>query len=365
MSISFLVLLFSSLSWFIFYLISHKEIFFTLFFVCLIASILMYFSNHIQMRLENIQNLHSLNKKRSFIKEYESFLATKSTKGLSPEALSKLQLKSKRRKKGLKGESDPGELEVIAKKLVLSLKKGISRSKEILKQTLFICDTVLVLLFLFISVGYCRKNTSELVSHLVQVLSMAYLLEEEILLILKVYWFLFVQFPFEEGDRLLIDGIIYRVKRIELWRTTFVDNCNMIVYMANWNLLNYSLSNLSRAGPMWEPFSISVNINSLTDQRLAKLDKRMLKFFQLYERDLSRPPELSTISQFTGETARLNFVLHHGDNFGDEECRASRSKAFTFFIQAELIKMNIIISSGSDEGPSVEATPAELPIDNE
>ena len=326
------------------------------------AAIFAFFSDYIEKKLVEIQNRHSLNQKKDLIEQYESFLAKKSTDEFSPETLSKLKLKYKKgkAKRGvLMGDSDLSELEDIASKQIISLKRSISRSGEILNQITLICNTALILLFLVVNVGYYQDSLAKIISNFVEILGMAYLLEEELLLILKVFWYLFVQFPFEEGDRLLVDGIIYQVKRIELWRTTFIDDCNMVVYMANWNLIDYSISNLSRAGPMWEPFSISVNINSLTDQKLEKLDKKMHKFFQMHNGDISRPPQILPPSRPTRDTIKLNFILYHRDNFGDEECRSCRSKAFTFFIQAELVKMNIKISSPSYESTSPKDTMRE------
>jgi hypothetical protein len=335
------------------------------------SAVLVFIGFLVLRRLSRVYHDCSLASKYAQLQELARFEASHDMHDLSGLLLHQLKqmaslktppLRHKKRKQLTEGDRAL-ILEALPHKRA-ALKQSIRNGHILLRQATRISDLALTVIGVIFGVAVFQRRLQDMCDMLTNLLGILYFFTDELTISLNTLAFVFIYFPYDEGDNILLDGQRYSVLKISLWATTLLNERHQRTYVANWalckNTRDDSIVNVSRSGPMSERIAVHVDNASSSREKLNKLQRRLGKFPDIYEGDFAAIPEIESISLKVGNTLMLSLLLQHAFNFADDECRQERTRNFLFYLQAELISLKMhIVEPPNDVNVEIEREEAE------
>lgn len=161
-----------------------------------------------------------------------------------------------------------------------------------------------------------------------------WIFQDSIKEIYRCFVFLLVSHPFDNGDRVAIDGKEYVVIEIDLIYTTFLNTNGRIVYMPNLVLFVKNIENIRRSFIESEDIEIKIGKNtpfssvlSLRDNLMEKLKKK--------EKDFTGEVAIKSYECVDQEIV-LTLNVQHNSNFQEMLPRYTRRESFIEALESEL-----------------------------
>ncbi|XP_058103861.1 mechanosensitive ion channel protein 10-like [Magnolia sinica] len=143
--------------------------------------------------------------------------------------------------------------------LAFSLKDTRALTQQIDRLVSALCITVIIAVFLLVT-GIATTNVIFLITS--QLLLMGFMFGNTCKAIFESMIFIFVQQPYDIGDRCVIDGIEMVVEEMKLLTTTFLRFDNKKIDYPNVVLFTKTISNVSRSPKMGETIEFSIDAST-------------------------------------------------------------------------------------------------------
>lgn len=147
--------------------------------------------------------------------------------------------------------------------------------------------------------------------------------------------FILITRPFDIGDRVEIDGLSFKVYKINLLNTAFLTNLQKLVYIPNAALIQKSIFNLSRSPPEYLRLELSIDHSTTTVSKAIKLSEKMKNHFKKNKEFVSGLDFMDLANE------KLYFKLYINQNFHNYELldhiKIKIIKAFEEGMQSEHI----------------------------
>lgn len=167
------------------------------------------------------------------------------------------------------------------------------------------------------------------------------------------FLFLFVQHPFDVGDRVQVgDDVEMIVERIALLHTVFRGvKDNRSLQIPNRTCSTLRITNLSRSRMMVERITVMVNINTNADD-LEELQAKLCEFVQSPASRRDYRPGVTVSIVDIGDFASLTLVVVYGHkaNWGSESLRLKRRNRFIAQILAVMRDIPVLPPGGTAKG---------------
>ncbi|KAI9204583.1 Mechanosensitive ion channel-domain-containing protein [Polychytrium aggregatum] len=152
--------------------------------------------------------------------------------------------------------------------------------------------------------------------------------------------FTFVMHTFDVGDLVCIDGTTYKVLKVKLLMTKFINMDGQLLYIPNSILIGKPIINYRRSPDQWEGITFQVDFNT-SETQLRELARRIEEFTKSKPREWMPGCSVSVISinDMTGMTVCLGMT--HKGNWQDCGRRWTRRTEIYFEVQRTLQDMKI------------------------
>eukprot|EP00158_Paraphelidium_tribonemae_P005787 Partr_v1_DN27523_c2_g1_i1_m30071 putative Mechanosensitive ion channel len=166
--------------------------------------------------------------------------------------------------------------------------------------------------------------------------------------------FVFSYHPYDTGDKVMIDDVIYIIKSLELTTTTFERLDGQEVYMHNTIVAQKVIHNFRRSGDQAEMVTISIPL-STSQEKVLELEKRMRDFVNANHRDY-HPGLDFYVDGINGRdlaemkaTIVLKMGINHKANWQDFGAKVKRRNKFHWELKQHLNQLDIYFTVHPDE----------------
>lgn len=148
--------------------------------------------------------------------------------------------------------------------------------------------------------------------------------------------FVFVNHPYDVGDRVTISGVgtDVVVQDIGLFNTTFCSSDGQLIYIPNTSIMSNAVNNSRRSAHQSETLSYSFPITTPMS-KLSALKLKLEDFLKRENRDFMDPKDFFTVTVDSLSSLKVRVVLGYKSNFQDLALRWERRERFdAFFVDA-------------------------------
>lgn len=161
--------------------------------------------------------------------------------------------------------------------------------------------------------------------------------------------FLFFKYPYDVGDMVVVDEIIYTVREIRLLNTVLLDPNHAFVFAPNALLNGKFILNVRRSPRMSETFTFDVAYDT-TFEQIEVLRERMLAFLSGEARDYIRAFNVEVVD-FPGQTKMTLAVdIKYKSNIQPSGLKATRRNKWVCALKTCLADVNIFGPTGDPHG---------------
>lgn len=147
--------------------------------------------------------------------------------------------------------------------------------------------------------------------------------------------FIIFAHPFDVDDRIIIDGVEYRVKEVGLWSCTMSGPENRTVYMTNATLSGASIVNLRRSPCQRESFQITI-LPVTPIKNIQILEGKINRFLSEHPRDYAPTAAVRNFVILDSTHMTVDIGIQHRGNFQDKDVKDIRSRDFVLFLREAL-----------------------------
>ncbi|PSR78148.1 hypothetical protein PHLCEN_2v7557 [Hermanssonia centrifuga] len=186
------------------------------------------------------------------------------------------------------------------------------------------------------------------------VLGLSWLIGSSLAEVLTSIIFLFVKHPYDVGDRVQIDKVLYTVKEIRLLSTVFLDSSSCAVQAPNTVLSTKFIENIRRSPQMSESFNWDVAY-STTFEQIEQLRELMLAFLTSERRDYMPSFDVFVVDIPEQTKMTLKADIKYKSNFQQGALKAKRRNKWICALKDSLAKIKMFGPSGD---PGAKPAPA-------
>lgn len=202
---------------------------------------------------------------------------------------------------------------------------------------------------LIIAVALQAKLLSVITGVGTLVLGTSWLIGSSLAEVLTSIIFLFFKYPYDVGDRVIMDGLTYTVKEIRLLNTLFLDSNNALVLAPNVVVNQKFVLNLRRSPRMSEPFTFDVAYDT-TFVQIEALRKKMLGFLSGECRDFIEAFNVKVVDFPEQTKMTLTVDIKYKSNIQQAALRATRRNKWICALKAALAEVRIYGPMGDPQG---------------
>ncbi|KDQ21736.1 hypothetical protein BOTBODRAFT_212160 [Botryobasidium botryosum FD-172 SS1] len=215
-----------------------------------------------------------------------------------------------------------------------------------------------IVVILFIAVALNPSVSTLLAGAGTFVLGLSWLIGATASEVLNSIIFLFVKHPFDIGDNVQLDGVVYTIKEMRILSTIMVDPRGCNVQVANSQLCTKPLMNIRRSGQMSEPFQFDVEYTT-ADAQLQALEAKMLEFVTQEKRDFLPSFELVVLDIPDQEKLVLSAQIQYKSSWQEQCVTARRRNKWVCALKATLAELKIFGPGGD---PDKAAPPQHVSV---
>lgn len=154
--------------------------------------------------------------------------------------------------------------------------------------------------------------------------------------------FVFMQHPYDIGDRVLIDNELLRVEKIEIYTTVFRRWDGMATYMQNSVLCGKNIGNLRRSGDQSEFIDLLFPASTATISKVWKLRERIQAFVKSECNDFTGQADIATFEN-DGDRVKVSVMLEYRGNFQDHVVKVRRKNKFMAALRSEASELEMTL----------------------
>jgi len=216
-----------------------------------------------------------------------------------------------------------------------------------------------VIAILIIAVALDTQIASLITAAGTLVLGLSWLIGSTLHDILTCIIFLFVQYPFDVGDKISLGtDASYTVKEIRLLSTIFLDGHGTYVQVSNTVLNSAFIQNIRRSPKMSESFPFDVHY-STTFEQIETLRNLMLGFVQSERRDFQPLFDIVVVDIPDQEKMSLKAEIKYKGNWQQGASKAIRRNKWVCALKIHLAEAKIY---GPKGGPDTTPAPTRYTV---
>ncbi|KAI9095916.1 Mechanosensitive ion channel-domain-containing protein [Phlyctochytrium arcticum] len=152
--------------------------------------------------------------------------------------------------------------------------------------------------------------------------------------------FLFLNHPYDAGDRVLIDNQNMLVREVGVLTTVFKRLDGQLIYAPNTLVATKLIHNLRRSGDQSESIELHLNFDT-PEEKLKILHERMLEYVKSEPREFQNVCDIHCADMENLSKLKVNVILKHKGNWQDCSKRWSRRSMFMLKLRDNLNDLGI------------------------
>jgi small-conductance mechanosensitive channel len=166
-------------------------------------------------------------------------------------------------------------------------------------------------------------------------------MDETLKEILNTFTFLFFIHPFDIGDKIIFQGVNYSIRGIHFLHTEMVTAGNTVAYIKNSAFCGEKILNFKRSDFQSETVTLNIHPNSIEEERLKELGKKMNAFLEAHNEDYMPSCSLGKLNYESSSSVKMGVSYMHKANFCNgalyqKRCVAFNKELHQAFIQCGL-----------------------------